>query len=200
MKITLETLKAVCDGYRKDIDKPFKRNGYIYATNGKAVVRIPESAELATDIENKINIEQFEWNIIPKTFIPVPEVNLKDFQEKCTSCNGTGQVSKCTACDGDGEHECTCGDFHTCRICDGKGILPLGEGENIKCENCNNGIADNHDKNVIIGDNRFAQWLVYAIFQAVGQFEIMYGQSRREPNYFRFEGGDGFIMPLRWQI
>jgi DnaJ-class molecular chaperone len=31
--------------------------------------------------------------------------------------------AKCAMCDGDGEHECECGDTHTCESCNGTGEM-----------------------------------------------------------------------------
>lgn len=191
-------LAKLCDkNGRAGINKPFKKDGYIWATNGKWLVRIKESVELTTEDTSKINVNQFKWSVADNPdlkWLDVPSVEKDTCYNPCSKCNGTGKVRLCDTCKGSGEHECECGDLHTCRDCNGDGTATFGD--EAVCEDCYGGKVANYDSFLDIGNNRFANWFIYELQQVLGKLQIVdteYGI----PVYFRFAGGDGYAMPMR---
>lgn len=100
---------------RYQLSEPFESNGYCYATNGRACVRMPA---VGFSIPRPAypglipNCEDLEWD--PKLYLPEPfsfDVPEQQF-DICGKCAGGGQVM----CEYEHEHDCP--------RCGGSGQIP----------------------------------------------------------------------------
>jgi hypothetical protein len=152
----LDTLARFCDPYRDtgrgQMARPFVRDGWVYATNSRAVVRIA-----ADKVAGPVNADGPPaerlgwWKLFPLTGgtalagLPIPA------DVECGDCKGTGKTEMvtCPECDGDGEVSWY-GDYsgHSyedeCQFCDGEGEVTAnkvkrGRPEAVgsaECEDC----------------------------------------------------------------
>lgn len=52
-------------------------------------------------------------------------MSVEQLKGDCVWCDGSGE---CSSCEGSGDHECECGDQHSCRDCDGSGDCDMCHG------------------------------------------------------------------------
>ena len=213
--IGLQTLQMFCnkDTSRKGMCVPFSVGDYTCALDGYVMLRVPRIVEVP---ENP-DAPQIEWTPThaicgtffrePAEWVPVP-TGVED-SAPCKACNGTGKSLQCPECEGKGEVEMET-DFHAydheCSTCDGNGQITEEKfkalqgshkwlkDEHIVCGQCANGrvwpttgemvgqAKINHRFLALIGKLPNAQ---------LGTFGPM------EMVRFRFDGGDGVVMPMR---
>jgi hypothetical protein len=211
----ISTLNQFCsnDVTRVGMDKPFSQGDYTYATNGHVIIRIarnndiPENqkAPKMTALDADFNKSITEWFGIPD----IGEIS----ETVCKECNGLGVTFICFECEGGGE-VCPQTDFNDydeqmCMSCDGTGTLSKdkwlkmaksvyvkekpADGET--CENCNGTGKMFNDKSISINgvlfSDRYLSWLGELPNCEIGPID------EAAPSRFRFDGGDGLIMPRR---
>lgn len=133
-----ERLKRFCDNCngKYHLSTPWVQDGFMYATDGRIIVRVPFEGEYDNGGE--------KYPDGSSVFRPLPDVAVwaswPSFPEnhglkQCFACGGEGCDFKvCEMCDGDGSHKCKeCGTYHGCGICDGKGEIPIPDS---KCNIC----------------------------------------------------------------
>ena len=114
-------------GYRPEFNYPYRRDGYVYATDGMKLIRVKEdivSGDYETTDKMRLNVpaDNCDYIIsdkdIKKALSEIPKV--KEVEEKeveCSECDGTGEVYweyrdkngndyenrfECPVCDGTG--------------------------------------------------------------------------------------------------
>lgn len=182
-------LKQFCDQYeRRQLDEPRVQEGWLYASDGAILVRVPSDEP---DFEWKglpLNLGHVCRDLPPENPKPWPSVNLIDGIGCCVECEGYGKVSvvECEMCEGTGIDECPhCQREEDCEECDGEGVI--GE----KCGKCN-------------GQGRY----LHSCIQVVGELRIKAKYDRmirslpnvrfsveNEVVIFEFDGGQGIVMP-----
>jgi len=166
------------DELRAWLTKPFRAGDHSYASNGQIMVRVPAREQ---DEPPKNPPKDWEQKVT-RYFLPMqdvvfsksPPVNLPALEKEevitCSECEGRGTQHDCPDC------ECTCG---TCKGTTQERIRPL-----------------------ISADFAGAQFdLMYlhqimslpALQVAIGSADV----DQLLPLLFRFEGGEGSLMPLR---
>ena len=127
MKITKEILQSFCstNDMRLPLQKPNLLEGFIYATDGHILIRVPAIQAEGT-VENNPdypNAEKVIQGIIDNCYIEF------DFSKKF-DCEFEPLYEKvlkkeeCEQCDGDGNCTCDeCGTQHECGECDGTGEI-----------------------------------------------------------------------------
>lgn len=198
MEITIESLTKLCHPDRDDLSKPFRRNGYVYATQGKYIVRIPMSEKLTTDHESGVDISSIKFDGIENLteWVDVPAMSYDGCYKTCGKCNGTGKVRQCPSCYGDGVVECDMGHEHDCEACHGSGISEH-TGKTVECRFCIDG-RKGMDKHIGIAKHFFTPYLLYDLQQVLGQLRMYNGEHCIHGQVpFTFEGGCGIIAPRR---
>lgn len=198
---------------RDKTNKPFTVDGFTYATNGHLIMKVPEMPEFkdngnsgpgrATTMK-EWTADVLEWFSCPV----IPEI----MDEPCKVCGGIGRAFVCPECDFDGmvELKTKFSDYESqqCETCGGHGqvtkevIDPLkkkfpsvvvDEGD---CEQCDgSGIHRRIDNSVMLGgtamSDRYLSWIGLLPNCEIGTT----GQDT--PARFRFDGGEGLLMPRR---
>ena len=144
-------------GSRPELLHPFLYEGYIYATNGRVLIRVPEGSvhgqykPFLTLSRMAAVIEPLEHRKAVRGY-PFPSTLPEQATKKCDECDGGGHVETCPTCKGTGVEDCECLDCgnhherpctnpnctegrvagpdgsHTCMNCYGKGRVPIPEG------------------------------------------------------------------------
>lgn len=195
--MTTETaigLRKFCErepNTRYAINDPWNAGGFTYATDCRVCIRVPTAEPdtprgerkfvPAADVVNPID-RVSKWH-------PWPAV------ERCEACNGDGgkviPAGPCGECNGRGFEiceECGSDDKIICGRCDGAKTLP----ERFeRCEACV------YERIGGFGGRQIARH--YA--SLIGTLpNVCWGGAKdgpEEPLFFRFDGGEGVVMPLR---
>lgn len=174
-------LADLTDGSRYPaMAKPFMRGGMKYATDGRILIAVPAPGEPDTT-ERTPRAEELLPEIGPSAeYLPWPTT------EPCLPCGQTGQVTRtCRVCSGLGEHWCDqCETDHECKACD---------------EDCKQiEICDCREfgQAIEINCRTIARHYVYLASTLPNvQFFADRG-SQEKPLRFRFNGGEGVVMPM----
>ncbi len=195
---SLPLIFAACvssESSRYGIDKPFVRDGYVCATDGRIAVRM--KTQMPSTPGSTPKIEDLNWNKGYKS-VPIDLPNLGDEpkDKKCSKCDGIGRADfLCDKCDGYGDSECfECGHEKDCVACDG-----LGKFVDEICEECNGGgsVAGYSDETIMIsthiGIRNRAIWLLRRF--NICCVYINTEESRVRPVRFTLGEIEGLLMP-----
>lgn len=184
-------LSKFCDPDHRILNRPWSAGDYTYASNGVIIVRIPRQADVAKNIHIFDASPCFVEHTDDMVWHPVIGYKKPD-QIECDMCDGHGMDFVCPECDGHGEVHFE-NDFHTydcdCNNCDGTGKIEI-------CPECEGtGKADPTIVRAWFHEASFNQAFL-ALLSDLPNCEMgMTGVANLHP--FRFDGGDGAIMPLR---
>lgn len=183
---------------RKWMLRPFRLNGFVYATNGHWMVRISDEPTIDADPiadHHPKSIEKMFAEAPTEGFISLPEM---EKPADCTRCEGLGfgTLTKCESCDGDGEFV-HCGHFYECKACDGEGdsfeATPDGTDA---CPDCyGRGLKAWGVPGQSVGIAKFSPvylWMLRVLPGIQIAVNDKDGKAR-----FTFEGGEGLLMPYR---
>jgi hypothetical protein len=164
-------LKIFCSSESDRLGKPFSIGEFTYATNGHLAIRIPRDASVE-EIEYPPAIENQFLKFRQKAPMrplknPIPE-EPKPQQIKYDTCEGTGKEHDCP--------HCKCG----CEECDGSGWM-----QEFICESVQIG-----PRLLSVAAMRKIATLPQLMVDADSPGEM-------EAMSFKFDGGDGLLMPLR---
>lgn len=190
------------------IATPWTEGGWTYASDGHMLLRVPRR----DDVPERIEAPKVFGTSLgaafrkdPGEWAGVPALDITS--EPCGVCKGTGKQYICPECEGEGEVTPTTewNEYpeQTCETCGGKGQLskdtwlrmvgkranPAGD----DCRHCDGIGATRTDKAVRIGEALFSDWLLEKIAPLPGCKIGVLG--RLDISRFKFEGGDGLIMP-----
>jgi hypothetical protein len=118
------------------LTKPFVKDGWMYATDGRWIARVrtdlPDSVPGDGDRKFVDVAKLFETSL--DCTEPWPAWNGETREKECDDCGGSGRVMKtCDTCNGTGRCTCDkCGDRHDCGKCDGDGRMPTAK----NCPTC----------------------------------------------------------------
>jgi hypothetical protein len=179
---------------RDHLKRPFIIGEYIYASNGHIAVRIPKQEGIEAAIHDKVpQIEQlFTDNIqckFLKALVTLPS------PIDCNFCGGSGTVYKCPACDGEGDF-----DHHdynyACKTCDETGDVDVGKQTDKRdCFQCDG--TGHKPQRVKVGKTGFDSRYLSIIFALPGVQFAPHPDDNTKTGYFKFDGGEGLIMPRR---
>jgi hypothetical protein len=127
----------------------------------------------------------------PESYFPLKDLELPPVPW-CEDCKGKGVNVQCPECQGMGE-VCFDNSYNSytfdCKSCDGEGVKQ-------KCETC--GETGKHEGMVGISyANSFFQVRYLRLLKELPGCELGTPPDCMSPAWFRFEGGDGLIMPMR---
>ncbi|UTV80111.1 hypothetical protein MQE22_08755 [Acidithiobacillus sp. YTS05] len=172
-------------------------DGYLYASNGHIVVRVPDHpailAEELTEIPPNIHANLKRYFSIPyDPSCPFPFPKLPKIQP-CPVCKGMKrlQYEVCPDCDGEGE----CGD-EECTRCKGWGRInqrPAKVGDHL-CDYCD-GYGEDPACKTAIGGITYANRYLRLIKKSPGV--KLFPTGPETPMVCLFEGGELLLMPMR---
>lgn len=176
----------------RGLDKPYRLDGFLYATNGHICIRIENDESIAVgDQFNPQKIARILSTEFGTEYKPL-EVNLPP-AKVCQACGGAGGAYECQECAGDGWFEHGKHDYD-CKECDGNGVVDEGE-KQIECPFCD-GHGDELNQPVKLGNTHFNRRYL-AILQKLDGIELQCNSGETDVALFRFKGGVGAIMPTR---
>jgi hypothetical protein len=162
---------------------PWRGGGKIYATDGHTLVVVDDDGR---ELQGEPSTNQ---DVVVKT-VAKWEVACADFKlaaipdlppaDPCCMCDGTGESQTCLDCDGEG-----------CDCCE-DGIVSDSNG---KCDDCH-GSKVARSQPVKIADVPFSRRLL-ARLQSLPGCAALHVTGREKVSRFTFDGGYGFIMPMR---
>lgn len=177
--------------------RPFRLNGYVYASNGHWIVRLPDDASIDADPVGEHHPKKLESmfaEAASEGFKPLPEMKKPD---ACNTCEGkgTGTEKKCHSCDGKGEFEHYGYDYE-CQACDGNGseFFPSSKGAD-PCPHCDGLGIQQLREGLACGDAKFSPRYLWLLKSLPGIQIATNGTDKA--GHFIFEGGDGLLMPYR---
>lgn len=199
MSIDLQRFCAISDDDRAYLNAPWPHKGWMYASNGHIIVRVPAPDHAATVAAH--DIAERAAGIFAKCeaegHAPLP-LRL-DLGQKCTVCRGTGHVYT-VAC-----KECEGGEFehgshtYTCQECDGTGRAEStrAAGEKTTCNGCRGKGYFGYTR-VPVGDKGAGYDAVYLSWiRALPNALFAPGEAEKAA-HFKFDGGEGCLMPM-WE-
>lgn len=174
--------------------KPYRKDGFLYATDGGILVRVTDDPEV-TDVDDSGRYPDCEKLLQRHDFDPGPFVPLA-FERPaeppaCKPCKGSGQVAVCPSCDGRGEFE-HYGDDYDCQHCSGSGHV-AGRGKT--CVDCN-GSGNDTAIAIDVGTQTF-QLRYLLVLETLPGIRIANNADAGEAGRFIFDGGIGLLMPFR---
>ena len=193
-----EQLCKFCDPGREKQCGPFSFGEYTYATNGHLMLRLPRLSDVpewkALNEKAAALFDGLDFVTLNAALVEIPDFP-QPKPEKCTVCKGVGKISKCPECEGEGEvllendyneYECTC------KTCDGDGSV---SGADSICSSCNGTGKKKVVAKIAVGCTHLSSHYLNMLKELPGM-KI----APTEPvkgNYFKWDEGDGLIMPMR---
>lgn len=198
-------LRPFCGShYRFDIESPWRREGWEYATTGAVAVRIAAAGPEVADGSRRVpRVESLPWDVQGR-WRPWPEPVLERggplTENVCPYCRGFGrtgpEVRECVPCEGFGhalEHE----PAGTCEACAGRGSVG-----GPTCDYCGGHGLTGRPWRMGVGRAYVAGYYGLQIARLPDAEWLMFTPQAsmdigKEPVIaFRFDGGQGFLMPL----
>lgn len=192
----IETLNKFCsnDEIRTNIQKPFTISDYTYATDGHIAIRV-EKIKSIGEKEDSINVDKcLPWDDKIENWLPLPEYTV-DISDNCSCCKGTKKSEECLECGGEGflEFETNFNYYECeCKTCVGNGYILS---KNKTCLPCRgSGIKNDipiYFKNIKLNMNLLER------IKDLPNIKLGTPKGESDPIKIKFDGGDGFIMPMR---
>lgn len=178
---------------------PFSFGDYSYATNGHILVRVPRLADVPEweALNEKVArlFEGLDFPALTAALVEIPDFPQPE-PEPCPVCGGTGKISTCPECGGDGEVTFE-NDFHEyecdCLTCYGSGKV---SGHESLCGDCNGTGKRKVTEMIEVGCTGFSSHYLNLMRERLPGVKIA-PTGPEKPNYFKWDGGDGFLMPMR---
>jgi hypothetical protein len=194
----LEILKEFCSAEesRPTLHTPFSRGECSYSTDGRIIIRVPRldsvpersGAPLAEKLWSKARIDILKL----KGWVEMPELPELQFN-LCDDCFGSGMCEACPECEIIGSKsvdgvcvECENKNFHNC--------------EQFRCEACNGSGKHPVAKRVTLGNTDLNLIYLRKINRLKGLLFSPTMPSPNDPVPFKFDGGDGLLMPMRKEV
>ena len=160
------------EGNRPYLHHPFSRDEFTFATDGRICVRVPRIAGIPERDKHEINPTNLPWDQTAE-FSPLPELKLppQTTDMELCACYG-GKIHDCPDC------ECEC------ENCDGRGETKVNSDD---------------DKSIDILALPFGLRYVRLVttLPNVQIAKIAWPNDTVTGLRFKFDGGDGLLMPLK---
>lgn len=191
------------------IGEPWSDGNFTFATDGKILVRVARRADVGERLDAPAVMgthvgDAFDKD--PGAWHPLPALTVDP--AACPCCRGVGKAYTCPECDGEGAVAPST-DFNVyvwqeCKTCKGVGQIPkkiwlrMHRSESdidAECEKCDGAGKVWDDQAVEVGGalfaDRYLSWIAALPNAEIGVFGPL------DVARFRFDGGDGVVMPRR---
>lgn len=197
----MDLLKFCHPSALHNIDKPFSRGEWTYATDGRILIRVPRVDGYDEDkgpknVEQMFNEAEFMRGVT--VWQPLPEFKL--VVKECDWCKGKGYTKPCEAFNNP-KIKCTNGNGVKCKRHNDDctiGCNPADKGA-VPCEECfGSGVEKVNSGPVMNG--AIGKTKVNAIYlDMIKDLPKVQIAPHDENSVFRikFEGGEGLLMPMR---
>lgn len=190
-------LQAFCekpDGLRYYLQAPFAHRGYLYASNGHILVRVPAPEHAGTVCEHKpaeASVKMFA-ELQVGTYAAIPPLQVPRL---CKPCKGAGHYLQtyCRTCQGEGEVHTRHGNYRECKPCAGTGNLATPDGDDQTCRACYG--HGRESARLAIGAAVFE--VNYLMMIKVLPDHKFAAGAFDKTAHFVFTGGEGLLMPMR---
>lgn len=190
--------------------QPFSDKHHTYATDGHIMVRVARVPECDAPVPEYFvsrlgegNLSFRHMDIAESEWLPIPVIGIA--KTRCNDCEGSGYVKDCPECDGKGEVEWET-PFNSyvreCKTCEGEETIPGQAGDKV-CPNCR-GEGKSYPWNAApleVGNVLFNVRLLALLADLPGAkiYPVIWPDESKnpDPSLFKFDGGEGFIMPRR---
>lgn len=178
---------------------PFSFGDYSYATNGHILVRVPRLADVpeweALNEKAARMFDGLDFPALNAALVDIPE-SPQLAPEPCPFCSGTGKITTCPECEGTGEVGFE-NDFHCyecdCLTCHGSGKV---SGNESLCGYCNGTGKLKVTNPIEVGGTFFSSHYLNLMRDLLPGVKIAPTETEKA-NYFKFDEGDGLLMPMR---
>jgi len=174
--------------------KPWFEDGYVYASDGRIIVKVPAADYPAATTTSKVSAAEVVarfWPDKPYTLEPMPAIAANTMQ-KCPDCEGHGTTYvQCTDCDGTGTCMCdNCGNEHECKTCNGKGFVYSSTEQ---CTHCTG-----TGKRLLPVDQLVCDTLIACkhVQQITTLPNVQVTKGKHNSLFFEFDGGCGLVTGL----
>jgi hypothetical protein len=185
-------LTKFCKPHHRYFGEPWSSGEYSYATDGAIAIRIPkiDIKEKPKHLDVDSVIEEAKEKASQDWVVP-PPVKIK--QSKCYVCDGDGYLYMCITCNGDGCHDC---DNVGC-LTKTDWISTFGKADinefKVPCPDCEGtGIELEYSRVTIHGTAFDGKYIKLIDELPNSQISVC-----SEIALFRFDGGEGALMPIR---
>ena len=189
MDAIVKMLMPFCRGkWNPNIAQPWSREGFTYATDGFAVIRIPRIAnvpERPTAPKAEKVFTYYPAPAGPWLEFPTPEET--GISTVCPRCRG--QEVHCKECNGSGmvEFSNRYNDYEIqCKSCSGEGDT---------CSKCGGSGEEDPQPETVFAGFRFKSVYLRA-FRALPGAKINVPVDPKDAAWIKFDGGDGLVMPM----
>lgn len=183
------------DVYRPILNNPYRRDGYVYASDGQKLIRVKDGIvsgyyEMTNGMTLNIPTDNCDYTItdmdIEKVLSEIPQVEEMEEKEiKCSECDGTGEVIWEYKDKNWETHE----NEYECPICGGTGYINV--------EKATGRMISDPDTVVKVGRNGIASTLLQVLLGAmkiVGVTEAHLVYQGNITNHFRIDKNISVIL------
>lgn len=186
--MTVNDLMPFCcsDSTRPVITHPWTAEGYTQATNGRILIRVAPIEDVEINTTTAPVTDRLFPKQEPTEWHDITELQLMP-GETCPHCNKAESVV-CPECGGNGQVELS-NHYNSyvvdCKTCEGSGET--------YCRHCEGrGFLEGVTQ---LGSAQYSSDLLRQL-QSLPNCKVGIGKPL-EPAWFRFDGGDGLVMPVR---
>lgn len=193
--MNLQDFCAKDEQRQHELNDPFSHGKYSFASDGHMLIRVPLLLEVTKGLPGFMESKFTEF-ATGDCLTPIPEY--KQEKKKCSICRGSGKAEECPECKGLGEvnFENDYNDYEfECQTCHGHGEVSGGKNTCEECEGTGQ-VYVNRWASINIGNKLLGLRLLDKIKDLPG---VMLGDCSADdkaPVYFKFDGGDGLLMPM----
>ena len=196
-------LQDFADPHRNPIQKPFRHEGRVYATDGRiAIVADEYDGETIEAKPSVVGIILSHLKTVPRNTVEFRVGKPDDFSleiGKCPDCNGKGYVAVCKKCGGEGYWTCDCcGTEVECKKCNIDGQMPCEKGDKgaVECDWCQGRGTVESNAGIDFANNYLSAYHLLRL-AALPNCVLRENPKKDDPLYFSCDGAEGIIMPIR---
>lgn len=180
---------------RSYLKAPFVLGEFAYACNGHIAVRVSRDGLDFSEIENEA-VRKIGDMFATSTRAEFADMPTLPEGIPCKQCHGSKVLYECDDCDGAGEFEHGMHDYD-CKECEGSGQVSRRGSRQLPCNHCD-GTGARNNQAVAVGVASYDRRYLEKIKDLPGlKFSPIAYEAKNNAGYFKFDGGEGLLMPMR---